>query len=388
MLQQTPIQTLVPGGAPIELAAYYDQFTWYYLNCEMETKYWFVQNVQPDWVMFDVGANIGYYSILFSRLAPQGHIHAFEPTKTARMLQTNLNHSGCANVTIHEMALGAQTGEVVDSIYRIWGDEAEERVYPFMRLDDFVARNGIERLDCIKIDVDSFDFEVLQGATETIRALKPKIVVELNDALARRNQSNVKVFEWLRDLGVQEIISLDGANFVVTPGGDPRDTFPVKSAISLAFADTAAMPAPLEAAHAFETWQTIYPGLPVFLHGSAQMEFHQDGSLALISNAQQWSNLAHFVLDTAFEPDPDLHVEVDIEVQTGRLAIGCVGEDGTYIGPERQIGADGRKRVRLPMVSPAEIKSVMLRNIAPGDIASTARLLSVRVGRVMRSGGV
>jgi len=384
MTQQTPIQTLVPGGAPIELVAYYDQFTWYYLNCEMETKYWFAQNVRPDWVMFDVGANIGYYSILFSRLAPQGHVHAFEPTKTARMLKTNLDHSRCANVTIHEIALGAQTGEVKDSIYRVWGDEAEEQVYPFMRLDDFVARKGIERLDCIKIDVDSFDFEVLQGASETIRKLKPKIVVELNDALARRNQSNVQVFEWLRALGVQEIISLDGANFVVTPGQDPRDTFPVKAAISLAFADTASMPAPLEDAESFETLQTLYPGQEAILHGSAQMDLSPDGSLALISNAPQWSNLAHFGLDTSLAPDPALRVEVDMEVLTGRIGVGCLGASD-FVGPERQVAADGRKRVLLPMLRPADIKSVMLRNVAPGDIKSTARLMGVRIGRVSRS---
>jgi hypothetical protein len=53
----------------------------------METKWWFVDNVQSVWCIFDIGANVGYYSILFSQLAPNGKIFAFEPTSTEAMLR-------------------------------------------------------------------------------------------------------------------------------------------------------------------------------------------------------------------------------------------------------------------------------------------------------------
>jgi hypothetical protein len=88
------IQTNVPGRPPIELPAFYPEFAWYYPNCELETKYWFVRNVQPDWTIFDIGANIGYYSVLFSQLAPQGRVYAFEPTVTVEILKANLAHNG------------------------------------------------------------------------------------------------------------------------------------------------------------------------------------------------------------------------------------------------------------------------------------------------------
>src|SRR5689334_25230754 len=65
-----PLYTLVPGAQPIELIDYNPSFADYYPECELQTKRWFVENVGKDWVIFDVGANIGYYSILFSRLAP------------------------------------------------------------------------------------------------------------------------------------------------------------------------------------------------------------------------------------------------------------------------------------------------------------------------------
>ena len=119
---------------------------------------------------------------------PRGRVFAFEPTATAAMLRSNLRHHNIQNAEVHEVALGATTGEKQDRIYRLWGSEGEVKTYPFYKLDDFVDRHRIERVDCIKIDVDSFDFDVLRGAEQTLLRRNPVVVVELNDALAKRNQ--------------------------------------------------------------------------------------------------------------------------------------------------------------------------------------------------------
>ena len=102
------MHTNIPGRPPIELPAYYEQFSWYYPNCEMQTKGWFVRHAAPDWTYIDCGANLGYYAILFSQLSPQGRVHAIEPTSTADMLDTNLRHHACGNVTVHRLAFGKQ----------------------------------------------------------------------------------------------------------------------------------------------------------------------------------------------------------------------------------------------------------------------------------------
>jgi hypothetical protein len=119
------IHTNVPGRPAIELVAYYNEFLQYYPNCEMRTKQWLVEHVRPDWVSFDCGANIGYFSILLSRLAPQGRVYAFEPTETHAMLLRNLAHHGAGNVTAERQALGNRSGEHEDNIYRIWGNEPD-----------------------------------------------------------------------------------------------------------------------------------------------------------------------------------------------------------------------------------------------------------------------
>jgi FkbM family methyltransferase len=209
-----PIVTRVPGHQDVELVRYYDQFLGYYENCEPETKRWFVEYAQPDWVILDCGANIGYYSILFSRLCPDGRVYAFEPTETADMLLDNLKHCGALhNVEVLRLALGSKSGDLEDAIFRIWGEAAERRIYPFTTIDAFVAQRGLV-VDSIKIDVDSFDLEVLKGAQQTLVEQDPYVMVELNHALSVRQQSVGEALHYMTRLGYRECESYDRENFL------------------------------------------------------------------------------------------------------------------------------------------------------------------------------
>ena len=102
---------------------------------------------------------------------------------------------------MHGVALGNATGWREEPIYRLLGSAPEKRGYPFTKLDAFVAEHGITRLDLIKSDVDGFDLEVLKGARETRPRLDPWIIIELNDALATRNQSVGQALAWLEAEG-------------------------------------------------------------------------------------------------------------------------------------------------------------------------------------------
>jgi len=212
------IETKIPGMASIKLKSYYDEFIWYYPDCEPVTKKWFVDNAKSDWHIFDCGANIGYYSILFSKLAPRGQIYAFEPTETVKKLEDNLSYNGIGNVKIFKKALGFKSGKQTENIYRIWGNEPERIEYDFTTLDEFVKSEKITKLDCIKIDVDSFDFEVLQGAEKILEDFNPYVVVELNHALSRRCQSNMRALEWMYEHGYTNTVCLEYENFVFKKG--------------------------------------------------------------------------------------------------------------------------------------------------------------------------
>lgn len=217
-ITKSPVFTSVPGQAPIELIAYYDEFSNYYPQCEMATKRWLVENVGRDWLILDCGANIGYFTILFAHLACEGHVYAFEPTKTYDMLLANLAHHKIKNVTPLKLAVGKQSGLQEDKIFRIWGARPERKIYTFTTIDDFIQRYHLTRIDCIKVDVDSFDFEVLQGARNTLIKYNPFVIVELNHALNQRGQSDMQAIEWLCSLGYEEALVLDYDNFLLKCG--------------------------------------------------------------------------------------------------------------------------------------------------------------------------
>ena len=208
------IKTTIPGRNDIELVDYYESFEWYYPNCELQTKDWVVKNAGRDWIYFDCGANIGYYSILFSQLSPAGVVHAVEPTSTIEKLNRNISHNGCTNIHPHKVAVGKHPGRRVEKIYRIWGGPPDEIEYDFSTIDSMVEQLGLKRLDCLKIDVDSFDFEVLMGAENTLERFDPWLIVELNHALNLRGHSNMEALSWLQKRGYRNCLVLDHDNFI------------------------------------------------------------------------------------------------------------------------------------------------------------------------------
>lgn len=154
--------------------------------------------VADDAVCLDVGANIGLYSLALSALAPRGRVFAFEPSPGSfEYLERNVEANGLANVESFQLALGDQADATVhfhdipfftagsftvddDSFLtsEVLGSSYFEA--PATTLDSFVAEHGIERVDLVKIDVEGAELSVLDGAKETLSALRPKVVLEFN----------------------------------------------------------------------------------------------------------------------------------------------------------------------------------------------------------------
>lgn len=223
-VSEAKVYSNVPGREAIELVRSYAQFADYYPNCELETKGWCGRNVGRDWVVLDCGANVGYYSVLFSQLARDGRVYSFEPTATYDLLVANLEHNECGNVEPLRVGLGRETGVKQEGIFRIWGQEPDVEEFQFTSVDDFVVERGLERLDCIKIDVDSYDFEVLQGAEKTLERLNPWILIEVNYALRKRGVEEATVYKWLGERGYGDALVLDSENLIMRRGEEPQRT--------------------------------------------------------------------------------------------------------------------------------------------------------------------
>jgi FkbM family methyltransferase len=363
--------SLVPGAAPVELSAYYPRFADYYPEAELQTKRWFVRNARPDWMVADIGANVGLYSLLLSRLAPRGHVHAFEPTETARLLRENLAATGAGNVSVHEVALGDRSGMREESIHRIWGAPPETGRYRFITLDDFVNEASLTRLDCIKIDVDGFDLEVLKGARETLLRFDPWLVVELNHALATRGQSVGEALAWLYGQGYAEALVLDQQNFVLkraAASARPADGLRLRfdrEPILLPPVFAAAAPLP-----------GLFAAKPV-LHNAARQE-----AGAILAPGPRWAYAATWPTTMA-PPEGPIMVEVEIEVMEGAVGLGCLSADmGAFVGKEMMLGAaPGVQTARLAVPEAGAVRHFVLRNAAEDGSASRASLRAIRVAR-------
>jgi len=150
--------------------------------------------VGPGDVVFDIGANIGEWSLpACSRAGRDGKVIAFEPIpEMAAAIAKSFKVNGFDQGHVVEAAMSDQAGETTftvcsgedgsgDTALSHIGEEGpsgKRLKVACLTVDDFVAEQKFEKLDCLKIDVEGWELSVLKGAAETLRSLKPKLVFE------------------------------------------------------------------------------------------------------------------------------------------------------------------------------------------------------------------
>ncbi len=142
----------------------------------------------PGMTVVDVGANIGYYLLLFEQaVGSTGKVVCSEPSvENLPELRANIEGNGFGNVVLHEVALGAEDGEVrlrsgVNSGV-VEGRAGGEYTVPLRRLDSLVD----ERVDLLKIDVEGYEGQVLSGATALLEKYRPILFLELHPHIVGR----------------------------------------------------------------------------------------------------------------------------------------------------------------------------------------------------------
>jgi FkbM family methyltransferase len=164
--------------------------------------------VQPHHICFDIGANIGLTSIFMAILAPDGQVHAFEPDSTSyEFLATNT--SSFDNVITQRSAIGSVEGELPmvkvsgfsagNFLVRAAGDlkpEQEAEIVPLRRLDRYIEEGRLDRVDIVKIDVEGFEVDVIEGAQDTLRRYNPVVILEFNtDRIANAKHHIIDLFK-------------------------------------------------------------------------------------------------------------------------------------------------------------------------------------------------
>jgi FkbM family methyltransferase len=188
--------------------------------------------LQPRMTVVDVGANHGMFSLEAAHLIGRaGVLHAFEPAPgTLAVLRRNLRRNDLARVRVFPSGLGAHEGTAPLRIHRAYSGlntlasrdvtwnrrtlRADAIVdVPITTLDHHCARESLDRIDFLKIDVEGFELGVLRGARGLLAARRiARILLEIGDlTCATAGVAPIEVLAELESHGYQlHAIAPDG----------------------------------------------------------------------------------------------------------------------------------------------------------------------------------
>jgi FkbM family methyltransferase len=146
-----------------------------------------VQHLRPGSVLYDLGANVGFFTLLAARLVgPTGQVVAFEPDpRNARALRGNVALNGLGNVVVVEQGVSDRVDTAAFSIgtsttSHLARDGDVNRVdVPITSLDAFLA--GDQRAPTlVKLDIEGEEVRALTGAERLLREHRPTVICEVH----------------------------------------------------------------------------------------------------------------------------------------------------------------------------------------------------------------
>ena len=182
---------------------------------EKGTTKLFIQLVKEGMTVVDIGANIGYYTLLAARrVGPHGRVYAFEPgPQDFKLLTGNLRLNGYENVITVQKAVSNKTGtaplflsprgSTAHSLLSSRDYRKETIVIETVILDEFLQRDGNPAIQVIKMDIEGWEMEALDGMHRTIMRNSPlKMIIEFIPwLLASRGMRPLALTGKLMELG-------------------------------------------------------------------------------------------------------------------------------------------------------------------------------------------
>lgn len=188
---------------------------------------------RPGDCVWDIGANKGLYTVLLGvSVGPNGCVHAFEPAPACfNALKQEIARRGLTNVRAHNLALAVKSGQLelrVDedplaATHRIVNETS--RKTPTVTIeavsgDEFCRHEGLAPPAVVKIDVEGFELEVLQGLETTLKDSSCRTVVcEVHFAILEANGqafAPMIIEKFLKKCGFDQLRWLDFSHLCAT----------------------------------------------------------------------------------------------------------------------------------------------------------------------------
>ena len=169
---------------------------------EMRKRQAFEAEITPGTVVYDIGANVGYFSLLASVLTGKdGQVYAFEPLpRNIHFLRRHIEINHLENVEVIEGAVSDQTGQAFFDLGASTSmghlAQAGEIQVEMVSLDEMLDKGDLRPPDYIKLDVEGAEYQALSGARKMLERYHPVLFIDTHDREAHQN-----TIELLTELG-------------------------------------------------------------------------------------------------------------------------------------------------------------------------------------------
>jgi FkbM family methyltransferase len=155
-------------------------------SLETEVEAAFFACLQLDATVYDIGANVGWFSLLAARsVGAGGRVIAFEPSiENAAVLQANARSNGFSNITAIPAGVADRDGwDGFSAASSLQGhlDPSGSELVPLIAVDSWLTTTGERPPEVVKIDVEGAEAAVLRGMTPTLRSSRPTLIIELHN---------------------------------------------------------------------------------------------------------------------------------------------------------------------------------------------------------------
>lgn len=241
-LMQRIYTRMIEPGLKIEVIPedHIQQQLFWYGVYEAEAVTTWQQLCKADSVVLDIGANIGYYSLLAAAIAKQGKVYAFEPIPSLQQrIRRNMVLNRFQNIHLVPAAASDRDGKVkmhvaaADNIgmsglrpqENFSGETIEVNA---IRIDDWAVKYNIGKIDLVKIDTEGAEWLVLQGMVETLKRYRPAVIIEVMDELLRLFDRSAKdIYGYFEELNYEA--------FEMLADGSTRRINEIKEAYTILF---------------------------------------------------------------------------------------------------------------------------------------------------------
>jgi FkbM family methyltransferase len=179
--------------------------------------------LDPQMVFFDIGANVGWYSMSVGKHDSSIQVYSFEPIpQTFMMLEKNISLNEFSNIKVFNQGLSDKNQKLVfyfdpcesgNASSRNLKDNisAKEIISHAGKLDDFVNEHNITQLDFIKCDVEGAELLVFKGGLDSISAYQPIIFTEMLRKWSKKFDYHPnEIIKLLAELGYRSFTEKNG----------------------------------------------------------------------------------------------------------------------------------------------------------------------------------